>query len=68
MTFTERQKWAIVSAHEPSVEVAFVECIKCRTQESVDSTDTDEHLEKYFESKGWSVLPTLCPKCKGGQK
>lgn len=63
--FNAIEKWAITSAHEPSTEVAFVVCMKCGAESSVTAGGRDDtELKKYFESKGWTVKPTRCPKCK----
>lgn len=49
-----------------SIETVFVECIDCGKRAEhelpVGEHMTDQAATAYFESKGWSVLPTRCPK------
>ncbi|MDD5229758.1 MAG: hypothetical protein PHC43_00355 [Candidatus Marinimicrobia bacterium] len=65
MITQEQHRWAIITAQEPKIEVAFVVCMKCNREASTLSGGrSDEELKQYFESEGWTVLPTKCPKCK----
>lgn len=45
----------------------FVDCVECGARDTirVDNLDavTDEQATRWFEERGWSVKPTLCPGC-----
>ena len=45
----------------------FVECIKCGIRCNLKSDNiggiSDREAITYFHNKGWTVKPTICPKC-----
>lgn len=62
----EESRWAIITAREPKIETAFLVCMGCGAEISTLSEGiNDAELTKYFDSKGWTIKPTKCPKCRG---
>lgn len=65
---TARQVRALLIDHEGSVEVCFVQCIDCLAEETLSqpggtASISDSEARSYFRRRGWTVLPTRCPRC-----
>lgn len=56
---------AVLMQHGPTVEVLFVECMKCPASHKIRAPHAtpDSVARKWFEADGWTIQPTLCPKC-----
>jgi hypothetical protein len=57
---------AMVMAAHDREPIVFVQCIGCdaEAKERDPFRMTDAEAIKLFEARGWSVGPTLCPKCR----